>query len=677
MISRTQTKGYKEGARLLQNMVALAQGPAERRQGFTFIFEALEVSPTARLIIFPVSADDYYLFLFTDLKLYIFDKVGQPIAPERVLNSQFHSGAANWISNPGSGATITFTLVTCTLVSSPSRTAVIQQNVTGLQIGVLHRLRIIQLSPLDTIRLRVGTTQGGNQVAEVTAATSVITLNFTPTATSHWIEVASMVQAATAVIESVSVQEVVAVAAIPSIYPADVLGLLQYDFIPDGSAMYITSGSYPVQSFVHNGGGSFTISNAVFISPPTEWTGSNHPRSLSFFQGRLFFGGTGTTPSTFWGSKSGDYLNFTLGTLADDAIKYTIAKRGAIRWILGAKNLLIGTENGEFVVSAPAGSQELITPDNINLEPQSSYGSIAAQPTVIGNLVLYYAADGKKLYSMGYRFEESGWVSADLAFIAEHITQNRVVRQAHVQSPDSIIWAIDTTGKLIGCSYDRPNNVIGWHGHPVAQISFTSLASVRFLGTDLLWATWRVTRGVDTLTQVGVMNTTKPGLYLDAAKRVTVGVATNTFSGFQHLAGLTVGVLADGGTHPDVVVSAGGVITLTRTALSCLAGMKSTARLTTLPFEPGVTPQGSQTSMFRFNQAYVRVTDSAIPLINGKRGAERHPLTPMDTPETPRSGKLFVVTLGYSDEAEIDVQEPQPLPLTVAGIYGDLAVEQL
>jgi hypothetical protein len=673
--SRVSTKGYKEGVRLLENMIPLAQGPAQRRSGFSFTFETPEPTPSARIIIFPVANDDYYVFLFTDLKLYILSKSGTLVAPELVLNTQFAAGSANWTPVTGGGSTAVFTTQTCTLTASGAQTASIRQNVTGLTIGRAYRLRTIQLSPLDSLRLRVGTTSGGAEVGQLTQTASVSTFVFTATAVSHWIEVTSLTPFANAVLDSVSVQEDVVAVPIVSPYSADVLSVLQYDLSPDGLRMYVCSGLYPVKQILYNGDGTFTITDAAFTSPPSSWTGTNHPRCITFFQGRLFFAGTAAAPSTFWGSKSGDYLNFTLGTLADDAIAYTIAKRGSIRWILGAKNLLIGTEFGEFVVSAPAGSQEIITPDSINIEPQSFYGSSPLQPIQIGNLVLYVSGDGRKLYSMGYRFDESGWISADLAFTAEHVPVNRIVRQAYAANPESILWFVDSQGQLVGCSYDRPNNIVGWHRHPTKSIVFSSVASVKFFGTDITWASWRVIRAGVAYTQLGALVLSPASHFLDAGKTVVSPTLTTSFSGFKHLAGLTVSVIADGATHPDVVVSSAGVVSLQRTALEVAAGFSSLARLKSLPFEPGVSPQGSQSSNFRFNKVYVQLVAASLPIINGKRGAERHPSTPMNTAEPRRTGKFFAVDLGYQDVAEITVEEPLPLPLTISGIFGDLAVE--
>lgn len=680
MISRISAKGYREGAQRMENMISLAQGPAKRRPGLRFGFETPVTAQQARVIPFPVSAIKFFTLLFIEGALYLLNEIGEPIAPERVLNGDFRFGAQDWTTNPGMGATITFGALLCTLSSSVVRTAMLIQNVTGLLVGQQYSFTVLQAAPLDLVRLGVGTTSGGLQVAQTQGTLNILTLTFTATATSHWISVSSMTPNVPCVIARVSIQDIVpalaAARALTTPFTADLLPVLQYEIDPTGMTMFITSGGQPVQKVEYTGA-SFTISAAAFVAPPPEWTTNNYPRTLTFFQGRLWFGGTALQPSKFWGSKSGDYLNFTLGTLADDALAYTIAKRGAIRWMSGAKNLLIGTENTEFVLSAAGGAQEVITPTSILIEPQSAYGSAYAQPMLLGNVVLYFNGDGRKLYVMGYRFEESGWVSTDLTLASEHITLGRVAATAYTQRPESIVWAVLTSGELVASSYERGNNIVGWHRHPT-KLLLVSIAAVSFFGTDVLLAAWRVTRAGQTFIQYGILNNIAVAQqFADSWKVVIINALGLTFPGFQHLALQEVDVVADGAVHPPVTVSATGDIVLQRPALEVIAGLHAPARLTSMPFEPGQSPQGTGTAFKRFSKAYVQVISSGKPLINGQRPPDRTPSTPMDTREPYTTGRFFTVKLGYALQEVIDIQEPLPIDLQVAALFGELDVEAL
>jgi hypothetical protein len=399
---------------------------------------------------------------------------------------------------------------------------------------------------------------------------------------------------------------------------------------------------------------------------------SNYPAALTFFQGRLWFGGTPTENSKFWGSKSGVYEDFTTGTAADDSVVYQIAKRGTIRWMTGLKSLLIGTDNAEYVITSEAG---VITPTDIKIEPQSSFGSAAVQPYQVGNQVLYVSPDRLKLRTMGYRFEEQGWITQDLTFAAEHITAGRIQEIAYCQNPESVIWMVDQSGNLIACTYDRSNNIIGWHRHTSPEIFWFSCCSGRYFGIDWLWVAGviQLTSGPE-LVVCNMQRPTSPGPWMDAAVTVVGTALAVTFSGFAHLEGKTVSVIADGAIQPDVVV-AGGTITIQEPALEVTAGLPFTSKVVTNPIEVGQNPKGSEQMKKHNNRVYLRFNLSKYPIINGVRPPTRFPQTPMNTSDPAFTGDVFATSLGWNRIEQVTIEENIPIPLTLLGIFLETAAE--
>ena len=124
---------------------------------------------------------------------------------------------------------------------------------------------------------------------------------------------------------------------------------------------------------------AFTNTNATAafnLGAFSDTTG--HPSCVSFFEQRLVFAGTTDEPQTLFFSKAGDYENMTTGTNADDAMVYTIASNqvNAIRYMKAVRTLVVGTTGGEFTVSAD-GTDASITPTNITIKRQSSFGAAA------------------------------------------------------------------------------------------------------------------------------------------------------------------------------------------------------------------------------------------------------------------------------------------------------------
>jgi hypothetical protein len=247
-LARTDTRGYKEGAAALENMVALAQGPAARRGGIRFAIELPPGIIRARIVPFPVAADDYFIAVFYDQKVLMLNKVGEPLNPELVLNSEFNAGAANWTAVAPGGATVVFSLISATLTSTVGQTAALRQQLAGLVPGTTYRLRPVQLAPLDNVRLRVGTVAGGAQQGEVISNLISPVLTFVATVANHWIEIASPDPGVALVISSISVQVTgTPLAPLASPITDDAIMGMQYEMAPDGNRMVVVSGAYAPQ----------------------------------------------------------------------------------------------------------------------------------------------------------------------------------------------------------------------------------------------------------------------------------------------------------------------------------------------------------------------------------------------------------------------------------------------
>ena len=141
---------------------------------------------------------------------------------------------------------------------------------------------------------------------------------------------------------------------------------------------------------------------------------TGHPSCVSFFEQRLVFAGTSSEPQTLYFSNAGDYENMTTGTNADDAMVYTIASNqvNAIRYMKAVRTLVVGTTGGEFTVSAD-GTDASITPSNITIKRQSSFGSANVDAIPSGNAVLFLQQAKRKIRELAYNFDSDGYVAPD------------------------------------------------------------------------------------------------------------------------------------------------------------------------------------------------------------------------------------------------------------------------
>lgn len=204
------------------------------------------------------------------------------------------------------------------------------------------------------------------------------------------------------------------------------------------------------------------------------------PATAVFHEQRLAFARTAAEPQTVWMSVSGDFPNFAASeetgeVLDDSAITYSFASNevNAITWMQSGPVLLIGTIGGEWQVRASTSIMEPITPTNIAVTPQTTFGSIANPMAAIrvGPGILFVQRGSHKVYDMQYSFELDSWQAADITVIAEHILRKgsggfQMVYQAQ---PYSTVWVLTNDGKLAGFTFDRDQQVAAWHWHEIAD----------------------------------------------------------------------------------------------------------------------------------------------------------------------------------------------------------------
>lgn len=219
------------------------------------------------------------------------------------------------------------------------------------------------------------------------------------------------------------------------------------------------------------------------------------PRSVGVYEQRLYFGGTASFPTRFWGSKSGDFENFEDGSLDDDGVSFVVAsaESNPILWLEGLDVLQIGTAGGEIV--ARAGSQdEPLTPSNVSVRAQSAYGSDIIQALSVGDAVLFLQRQGRRLREMAYTIEKDRYVSPDLTLLSEHITQSGILQLGFARQPDPTVMLVRADGQLAVLTYNREQNVTAW-ARWVTDGAFESVASIYGDPVDEIW--FSVRRTVD------------------------------------------------------------------------------------------------------------------------------------------------------------------------------------
>lgn len=455
------------------------------------------------------------------------------------------------------------------------------------------------------------------------------------------------------------------------------------------------------------------------LEASTDWalglwsTTTGFPSTLTFFEDRLFFGGAPILPQRIDGSRTGDYGNFLdrdpdLIVLADHAVAFTLSAEqiNEILWLRSSdKGLLIGTAGGEWVMR-PSDLNEALSPANVVAKRTSTYGSAPVPPEMAANVALFLQRDRRKLREMAFVFEADGFKAPDMTILAEHITESGILAMAYSQSPDSILWAVRKDGALLGFTYLREQEVLGWHRHTLggyADTERTKPAAVESVAVipsvdgsfDEVWMVVRRVINGELRRHVEVLGRPWPGgddlakaLFSDSGRSVRVqsGAPVNTIGGLEHLEGEFINLLIDGALHPQRQVI-GGVVELERPVTDAIiqAGLPRVARMETLRIEAGAADGTAQGKTKRITKIVFRLFETS----GGKAGPSesdldpvpvsnyRNPKTAMNSTAAPFTGdsQAMIWPGGYETEGRVHFQQPLPLPATVVAIFPQVVTQ--
>ena len=403
------------------------------------------------------------------------------------------------------------------------------------------------------------------------------------------------------------------------------------------------------------------------------------PRAVAFYEERLYFAGTVGQPQTIFGSVSADFENHTPGTNDDDAVNITIASDqvNVIKHLLPARFLQILTSSAEFTLSGGTGTTP-VTPTNVNVLRETTFGSSTIRPLRAGNSTILIQKGTEKVKEITFDLDTDGLLGIDLTVLADHITSGGLVDMIWQQEPELVLWFVSTSGNLIGLTYDRANGTVGWHEHPLGgTATVESITAIPSGAEDQVYLSVKRTINSATVRHIVFLKTLSFDTIADAffvdSGLTYSGSSTDTITGLNHLEGETVQILADGSTHADKTVS-GGSITLDRNATKVHIGYNYTSLVKTLRMEGGADDGVSQGKIKRIHGVTVRFLDT----VGAEMGPDANNLDRLPFRDSSMAmdeavplftgDKEISFPSGYDNDAQVVVQQSQPLPMTITAI---------
>ena len=637
--ARVDLKAYDNALETAKNVVCQPQGGVTRRPGSKFINE-LGGSPSAgvRLVSFEFSVSDSYMLCFTNTRMYVYKN--------NALVTNINGSGNDY-------------LTVSTIVSS------ILDNMCWTQSA--DTLIVVEegIQPVKIVR-------GANDAtwtATNLAFDSIPKYAFTPTTFNT---------ASAGTLTPSDVSGKVTLTSQHAVFTAAHVG--QYiNVSPQGRAKIVeyltTSTVNTVTEFpffdttaTANADWDLEIGYEDVWSATKGW-----PRTVTFHQGRLFFGGSQSRPSTIWGSKVGLYFDFeaTEG-LDDDGVEATLDTNtfNAITDLISGRDLQVFTTGGEFYV--PQEGLSPITPSDFFLSTTSRNGSkegIRVKQLESG--ILFVQRQGKALSEIAYSDTQLTYVTSKISLLAGHLLKgpSRMdLRRAVATDENDLLLIVNSTdGTMAAFSLLRAQDVI-------APSEFVTDGSYIDVGVDIT-DIYTVVKRTDDGSDKYYMEVFDSTLLTDSA---VVGT-TSTTASMAHIEGKSVNVISDGYVELDQTVPSGGTITFTNPpTASSECGIPISVEIKTMPINPkvaagtriGFKKRIIEVNALLLNTQNIVINDNLVPIRSLGTGALGSPV-----PEFTGTKVLHGI-LGYSNEGQITVTQSAPLKLTLLGLEYKVSVYQ-
>jgi hypothetical protein len=402
-------------------------------------------------------------------------------------------------------------------------------------------------------------------------------------------------------------------------------------------------------------------------------SGRGWPRTVTFHEGRLYFGGSKSRPSTVWGSKVGIFFDFqATESLDDDAIEATLDTNqlNTIIDMTSSRDLQVFTSGGEFYV--PQTGTDPITPATFVYKAVSRNGmkpGTRVQSLETGTL--FIQRQGKALNEFLFSDAQLTYVTQRISLLSGHLLKNpsRIAlrRATSTDEGDLLLIANTTDGSMAVYSILRSQQVVA----PSEWITDGEFVDVSIDVTQIYAVVKRVFNG----TTRYFLERFDDTLFTDCA---FTGGAAASASSLPHI-GKALNVITDGVPQSNETVSGGGSVTFDRASTTKYeVGLPYTVYAKTMPVEVKLNTGSRIAFKKRIVQVNAVVDDTQHLNINNQPVPFQNFDNPLlDQPIAEFTGvKRLDGVRGYSRNAEIEITQTLPLKMTLLGIEYKVAVNQ-
>ena len=396
------------------------------------------------------------------------------------------------------------------------------------------------------------------------------------------------------------------------------------------------------------------------------------PRTVTFHEGRLYFGGSKSRPSTVWGSKIGLFFDFVpTESLDDDAVEATLDTNdlNVITDIISGRDFQVFTTGGEFFI--PQQGSDPVTPLTFTFKNVSRNGikpGTRVQSVESGSI--YIQRQGKSLNEFIFNDTQLTYITQRISLLSGHLLkgpQRIGLRKASsTEEADLLLMTNTDDGSMAAFSIMRSQQVTS----PSEFITDGSFIDVGVDINAIYVVTKRRFNGVDRY----FIELFGYEYFTDCA--FVGGAAASVGSGLPHI-GKSLNVICDGSPQGNETVSAGGAVTFDRSSTTSYeVGLPINVYVKTMPAEVKLQTGSRVSFKKRIVEISAVVNKTQNMIINNQPVAFRlmdNPLLDLPIPEFTGIKRINGV-LGYNREQSIEVSQDLPVKMNLLGLDYRVAV---
>lgn len=398
------------------------------------------------------------------------------------------------------------------------------------------------------------------------------------------------------------------------------------------------------------------------------------PRTVTFFEGRMYFGGTRALQQSLFGSSINNILDFQpIEGLDDEPVFLTLASAqlNAINGLFAGRTLEMFTSGGEFRFLKATGNP--IVPSDAPA-PQTQYGSARLAPVSIDGSTIFVHRTRKALRDFRFDFEQDANDSLGVSALASHLINGVVDLSAWNGSEfDELGLVLIVNGDGTAAIYNsrKETKTQAWTSWSTQGL-FKAVAAVE---ENIFFAVRRTINSVDHL----FLEITDPDCYNDCSVLQTQAADT-TVRFLDHLIGQSCRVKADGFVLQNRTPDSDGEIVVEQNVETVEVGLNFTTAVTPMPLSASTRDRAATLlQKQRIVKVAVKVRNTLGLLMNGRPFSDRFfDIDNFDTPAETFTGNMRLeetTNWDLRDEKLVELTQVDPLPLEILMIETTIASE--